>query len=443
MIEINIDNMPNSKETEQRVIGALITDNEAIQKVIEILKPGDFYKWEHAELYKTICKNYYESKNFDAITIAEDTIKRNKIVNPDELIEYCESLENGFYPSVNILKYATILRDKSTKRTLLNIAQNLAELCTGTGTAESESILNYAENAIFKIREDAENAKSKLKHIKDHAVDALEDISQTIERLETETENSTGFSDLDELIKAKEGHLVLIAGRPAMGKTTLALNIAKNMSEQKKKILILSLEMTGKELTKKMFSIFGKVNNKAIENGTLTDHEWEQVTYSISKIHDTEIYIEELSYLTPQLLKSKAKKANSIMQNIDLIVIDYLQLMTVENEQQNKTAEVSEVSRALKLLAKELNCPIIALSQLNRSLEQRPNKRPIMSDLRDSGSLEQDADSILFVYRDEIYDKETPEKGIAEIIVAKNRHGQTGSCKLKFIGEYSTFENLS
>ena len=435
---------PHSDEAEQAVLGGLMLAPEALDRVTERLTERDFYRHDHRLIFRSIQELSAKDKPFDAVTLSEWFESHGKLEAVSQgayLIELASSTPSA----ANIVAYAEIVRDKAMLRQLIEIGTRIVNDGFEPDGRESTELLASAEQAIFKFSQMGLRGRSDFVAMPGALKDAFEELRNRHESGGNITGLPTGYSDFDAMTAGLQStDLVILAARPAMGKTTLALNIAEYAAiKSKKAIAIFSMEMSAGQLAMRLISSNGRVNAQRLRTGQLEDEDWARVTGAIKMLRETNIYIDDTPAISPDVLRSKCRRLKR-EHDLGLVVIDYLQLMSVPGNNENRATEISEVSRALKALAKELAVPVIALSQLNRSLETRTDKRPVMADLRESGAIEQDADLIVFIYRDEYYNKEnSPDKGLAEIIIGKHRSGPTGSCKLKFFGEYTRFDNLS
>ncbi len=432
---------PHSLEAERAVLGGLMLDNRAFDRIADRLTAKDFYRVEHRHLFEVISQLSQKNTPFDVLTIA-DSLKQNNIQNVEEI--YLYELAQNTPSAANIIAYADIVRERSVLRQLIEASQSIADSAYFSEGRSSHDLIDNAERMIFKISDQGERRGEPqiLSHL---LAKATERIDQLYHSGNSITGMPTGFADLDEMTSGLQaGDLVICAGRPSMGKTAFAMNIAENAAiKTKMPVLVFSMEMPGDQLAMRMLSSLGRIDQHRLRTGKLTDQDWASISSNIALLSSAPIYIDDTAALNPTELRSRARRLTREQGKLGLIVIDYVQLMQVPGFKENRTLEISEISRSLKILAKELSVPVIALSQLNRSLEQRHDRRPVMSDLRESGSLEQDADLICFIYRDEVYNEDSPEKGIAEIIISKQRNGPIGKVKLAFQGKYTRFDNLS
>jgi replicative DNA helicase len=434
---------PQSKEAERSVLGAIMLDNRAWDNVSDKITENDFYSRAHKAIFQAIRQLAIKNQPFDVLTITESL---RQIGLLDELGG--EGVLYGIVqktPSAaNAVAYAGIVREKAILRQLISVGTDIANSAFQVGDSDVKDILDKAERDVFKISEEQTRGTGpvELSHLLSKASDTIDRLSQTEGEV---TGLSTGFIDIDNLTSGLHpGDLVVIAGRPSMGKTVLGVNIAEHASlSSDKPVLIFSLEMPAESITMRLFSSLGRINQHKVRTGKLSDEDWPRLSSAISMLSEAKMYIDDTPALTPQELRARARRVARENGGLSLIVVDYLQLMTVAGSSENRTNEVSEISRSLKALAKELNVPLVALSQLNRGLESRTDKRPIMSDLRESGAIEQDADLIAFIYRDEVYNPDSPDKGTAEIIIRKQRNGPIGDVRLAFLGEYTRFDNYT
>ena len=438
---------PHSVEAEQSVLGGLLLDNASWDWVADIVGEHDFYRPEHGLIFQSIGKLISSNHPADVLTVHEEL----KTVGIAESygISYLNQLASNTPSSANIRGYAEIINDRSILRRLIQTADQIANSAFTPDGKTVRTLLDEAESRILAIGQEG-SRKADYLEIEDLMKEAIARISELYERESTSdiTGVATGFADLDRQTSGlQKGDLVIVAGRPSMGKTAFSVNIAENVAlNEGLPVLIFSMEMAGAQLATRMLGSVGRVDQGRLRTGKLTDEEWPRVTEAISKLSKAPILIDETGALNSLELRARARRMARKWGQVGLIVIDYLQLMTGNSggSGDNRATEISEISRSLKALAKEMQCPVIALSQLNRGLEQRPNKRPVMSDLRESGAIEQDADVILFSYRDEVYHADTTtEKGLAEVIVGKQRNGPIGTVKLSWQGQFTKFDNLA
>ena len=431
---------PQSVEAEQSVLGGLLIDNSRWDQVADRLRSGDFYRREHQLIFKAITLLADDSQPADVVTVSEQLEKMGELQNAGGM-EYLGSLANNTPSSANIGAYANIVRDRSLMRSLITVSTDIANTAYFPEGRKAVEILDKAEQRILEISDS--NARSggfvPIKGLLKDTVDRIDELYRADNPI---TGVPTGFTDFDEMTSGLQAaDLIIVAGRPSMGKTSLAMNLAENAAVGSKvPVAIFSMEMPGEQLAMRMMSSLGRINAHRVRTGQLGDDDWPRLTSAVSMLAETPIYIDDSPGLTPMEVRARARRLHR-EHGLGLVVVDYLQLMQTGEASENRATEISLITRSLKGLAKELSVPVIALSQLNRSLEQRPNKRPVMSDLRESGAIEQDADVIVFIYRDEVYNEDSPDKGTAEIIIGKQRNGPTGTVRLTFLGEYTRFEN--
>ena len=436
---------PHSIEAEQAVLGGLMLAPEAYDRINDKLTANDFYRRDHQLIYRAIAELAEKNRPFDAVTLGEWFESQGHM----DLVAggaYLVELASTTPSAANIAAYAEIVRDKAVMRQLIEVGTEIVNDAFQPEGKESDEMLAIAEQKVFAIAEQGARGRTDFVAMNDALKDAFEVLRVRSESGGTVTGLPTGYTEFDMMTAGLQPtDLVILAARPAMGKTTFALNIAEYAAiKSKKAVAVFSMEMSAGQLAMRLISSVGRINATRLRTGQLEDEDWSRVTSAIRILKDqAKVFIDDTPGLSPEVLRSKARRLKR-EHDLGLIVIDYLQLMSVPGNNENRATEISEISRSLKGLAKELNVPVIALSQLNRSLETRTDKRPVMADLRESGAIEQDADMIVFIYRDDYYNKETsPDKGLAEIIIGKQRSGPTGSCKLRFFGEYTRFDNLS
>ncbi len=435
---------PHSIEAEQAVLGGLMLDNRAWDRVIEHVSEIDFYRADHRLIFQVIADLAKRNTPFDMLTLT-DSLKAVNALETAGGESFLYQLANNTPSAANIVAYAEIVRERSVLRQLLSAANEIADLAFHTEGRLSKDLLDEAERRIFKIGDQtARNAEGPLA-IGDVLAKATDRIDTLFHSGNSVTGLATGFTDFDEMTAGlQEGDLVVIAGRPSMGKTALAMNIAEHAAiSGKKPVVIFSMEMPGEMLAMRMMSSLGRINQHKVRTGKLAENDWPRLASAVSMLSEASMFIDDSPALSPSELRGRARRIARSHGQLGLIVVDYLQLMQVPGSKENRTTEITEISRSLKALAKEMHVPVIALSQLNRGLEQRTDRRPVMSDIRESGAIEQDADLIAFIYRDEVYNENSPEKGIAEIIIGKQRNGPIGKVKLTFLGEYTRFENYA
>ena len=434
---------PHSIDAEQSVIGALMLDNATWDQVGDLISEADFYRHGHRLIFQAIERMADAGHPFDVVTLSEQLGERGELDDVGGLAYLGEVAKNT--PSAaNIKAYAGIVRERAVLRSLIQVGSAIADTAYNPEGRKTEELLDHAEKLVFEIAEKGARNRGGFTPIKDLLVDAVDRIDTLFQQDSAITGVATGFSDLDELTSGlQRSDLIIVAGRPSMGKTSFAMNMAEHAAiRDKVSVAVFSMEMPGEQLAMRLMSSLGRIDQHKVRTGKLGDDDWPRLTSAVGLLAEAPVFIDDTPALNPTELRARARRLKR-EHDLGLIVIDYLQLMQVPGSGENRTTEISEISRGLKALAKELNVPVIALSQLNRSLEQRPNKRPVMSDLRESGAIEQDADVIVFIYRDEVYNDESPDKGTAEIIVAKQRNGPIGTVRLTFLGQYTRFESFS
>lgn len=435
---------PHSAEAEQSIIGGLMLDNQAWDKVSTKLCEADFYRTEHRILFRAIISLAKRDQPFDVVTLL-DALKNNNELDDAGGEAYLFELANNTPSVANVTAYADIVREKSVQRQLISVATEIADSAYNPAGREVPELLDLAETRVFAIGEQT-GGDGGPENIKSILVRAVEKIDALYHSGDTITGLATGLSDLDEMTSGLQpSDLIIVAGRPSMGKTTLVMNMAEHAAiKASKPVLVFSMEMPADSLAMRMMSSLGRIDQHKIRTGKLDDDDWPRVTSAVHMLSEAPLFIDDTPALSPSEMRARSRRLAKEHGGLGLIVVDYLQLMKVPGfNAENRTAEISEISRSLKSLAKELQVPVIALSQLNRSLEQRADKRPVMSDLRESGAIEQDADLICFIYRDEVYNEDSPDKGVAEIIIAKQRNGPIGKARVAFIGKYTRFEDLA
>ncbi len=434
---------PQSLEAEQAVIGGLMLANDSFDSVAELLQHKDFYHPQHRIIFQQMAHLADEGQPLDLITVSESLDGIKELDNAGGLAYLAELAKNT--PSAsNILAYAKIVRERATLRELIHVAQDIADSGFNPEGRDSQELLAQAEQQVTLISENRpqEGGFDDVNSLLKGAVDRIDELYHSDSDI---TGLTTGFKDLDEMTSGwQRSDLIILAARPSMGKTTLAMNAVENaLLYTDKPVLVFSLEMPAESLIMRMLSSIGRIDQTKVRNGKLEQGDWDKLSAAVSKLRDKPLFIDDTPGLTPAELRGRVRRQYREHGEVGLIMVDYLQLMRVAGFSEGRTAEISEISRSLKAVAREFDCPVMALSQLNRSLEQRPNKRPINSDLRESGAIEQDADVILFIYRDEVYNEESPDKGTAEIIIGKQRNGPIGTLRLAFQGKYTRFDNLA
>jgi len=435
---------PNSIQAEQSVLGGLMLDNQTWDSVADKVVEGDFYHRGHQLIFRIIAQLADKQMPFDIITISESLAAIGELENAGGL-SYLGLMAKDTPSAANITTYASIVRDRSVLRQLIHVGTDISNSAFNTEGRDTAELLENAERQVFKIAEQRQRGQGGFIPIKSLLARAVDKIETLFEQEGSITGAATGFTDFDMMTSGLQpADLIIVAGRPSMGKTTIAMNMAENIAiKGDKPVAVFSMEMPGDALAMRMMSSLGRIDQHKVRTGKLEDDEWPRLTSAINLLAETKLFIDDTPALTPTEVRSRARRLMREHGQLGLIVLDYLQLMQSPSSGDNRVQQISDISRGLKALAKELNVPVIALSQLNRNLEQRPNKRPVMSDLRESGAIEQDADLIVFVYRDEVYNEDSPDKGIAEIIIGKQRNGPLGTVRLTFLGQYTRFENFS
>ena len=439
---------PHSIEAEQSILGGLLIDNKAIDRIAGQVSASDFYRNDHRIIFTHISKLIDNNDPADIVTVAE-SLEQNAELTKVGGVAYLGLVAENTPTASNITGYAKIVRERSIMRNLVEVGSDIVESAFSPQGKDAQQLLDESESKIFQIADAGTSEKLGFIDIKEllpKAAQRIDDLYQ-LDDPNGVTGVPSGYSDLDQKTAGLQpGDLIIIAGRPSMGKTSLALNIAEHVGmEAGLPVAIFSMEMGAAQLTMRLLGSVGKLDQHKMRIGQLEDEDWPKLTNALGVLNEAPIFIDEGSALNSYEVRARARRLYRQQGKLGLIVIDYIQLMSSANEQstENRATEVSEISRSLKALAKELNVPVVALSQLNRSVESRPDKRPMMSDLRESGAIEQDADVIMFIYRDEVYNPETAEKGVAEILLSKQRNGPTGTVKLTFLGQYTRFENYA
>ena len=436
---------PHSIEAESSVLGGLLLDNGAWDRVGDVLIDSDFYRYEHRLVYAAVGKLVGESKPADVITVHEELQRQGK---GEEIggLAYLNALAQYVPSAGNIRRYAEIVRERSILRQLVSASDDIATNAFNPKGRAVATILDEAEGKIFKIGEQSSRMKQGFQGMDSLVVQLLDRVQEMADNPNDVTGVPTGFYDLDRMTAGLQGgDLVVLAARPSMGKTAFAINIAEHVAlNEGLPVAVFSMEMGASQLAVRIVGSIGRIDQSHLRTGRLTDEEWPRLTEAIERLRNVSLHIDETPGLTPAELRANARRLARQCGKLGLIVVDYLQLMTGSSSgDENRATELGEISRGLKALAKELQCPVIALSQLNRSVEQRTDKRPMMSDLRESGAIEQDADIIMFIYRDDYYNKDSREPGVAEIIIGKQRNGPTGTVKLAFLKPLTRFESLA
>ncbi|MFC2991212.1 MULTISPECIES: replicative DNA helicase [Halomonas] len=435
---------PHSLEAEQSVLGGLMLDNQAWDNVADRLVSDDFYRYEHRLIFNVMAGLAEGGRPLDVVTLSEALEGRDQLDTVGGLATLAELARNT--PSAsNIRAYADIVRERATLRKLIRAASQIADGAFSPQGRPADELVDEAERLVFQISEERPKSGGPIgmSELLAKAVDRIDELFNMQGQM---TGLSTGFRDLDEMTTGLQpSDLVIIAGRPSMGKTTFAMNVVEHaVISSDKPVMVFSMEMPSESLMLRMLSSLGRIDQTRVRTGQLEDEDWPRLTSAVNLLKDKQLFIDDTAALSPNEMRSRVRRLVREHGNVGLIMIDYLQLMQIPGFSENRTGEISEISRSMKGLAKEFDCPVVCLSQLNRSLEQRPNKRPVMSDLRESGAIEQDADVIAFVYRDEVYNPDNPDnQGLAELIIGKQRNGPIGTVHMAFIGKYTRFEDLA
>ncbi|HLS42530.1 MAG TPA: replicative DNA helicase, partial [Paenalcaligenes sp.] len=428
---------PHSVEAEQSVLGGLLLDNAAWDRIADIIVDDDFYRFDHRIIWQHITRLIGLARPADVVTVHESLAMSGKA---DEVggLAYLNALAHNTPSAANIRRYAEIVRERSMLRKLVTVADEISSAAFNPQGKEARQILDDAESRVFQIAQEGARGNAGFQEIQPLLTQVVERIDELYHR-EGDSEITgvpTGFVDLDRMTSGLQpGDLVIVAGRPSMGKTSLSMNIGEHVAiQQGLPVAVFSMEMGAVQLAMRMVGSVGLLDQHRMRTGKLDAEDWPKLTHAVQQVQEAQIYIDETPGLSSMEVRARARRLSRQCGKLGLIIIDYLQLMSGNSSSENRATEISEISRSLKGLAKELDCPLIALSQLNRSLEQRPNKRPVMSDLRESGAIEQDADLILFIYRDEVYNPDSPDKGTAELIIGKQRNGPIGTVRVAFQG---------
>lgn len=439
----NLKVPPHSIEGEQAVLGGLLLSPRAFDQVADVVTEADFYREDHRLIFRAISELSNKGRPCDAVTVTE-WFESHGVVDQVDGGAYVSQLASNTPSAANVRAYAEIVREKSVLRQLIDVGAEITSDAFSSDGRDSRELLEVAEQKVFAIADQGMRSGSTFMPIQEAIKISIEKLQELAEHEGDITGIPTGFRDFDEKTAGlQDSDLIIVAGRPSMGKTTLAMNIAESAAiKHEVAVAIFSMEMSAEQLVRRMFSSLGQIDQNKLRNGKLDDLDWPKLTSAMNLLHKSRIFIDETPSLSPAELRARARRLKR-EHDIGLIVVDYLQLMAVPGTRENRATEIAEISRSLKAIAKELHLPVIALSQLNRALEQRPNKRPVMADLRESGSIEQDADLIVFIYREEVYNEDTSEKGKAEIIIGKHRNGPTGTVVLTFQGHWLRFLNYA
>ena len=434
---------PQSVEAERSVIGGLLISPEGWDAIAEVVVSEDFYRPEHRAIFRQIAKLVDLGQPVDVITVADRLLATGEL-DAAGGHTYLAELAETTPTAANIRAYATAVHERAVLRKLIGAAQDIASTGFHPEGRSAEELLDEAERRIMQISEEGPKTGGAraMEPLLQGALERIEELFQSGGEILGLT---TGFIDLDRMTSGlQDSDLVIVAGRPSMGKTAFAMNLVENAaSGSEKPILVFSMEMPAEQLVIRMMSSLGKIDQTRVRTGKLEQEDWPKLSAAMAKLKEANVFIDDTPALTPTEVRSRARRVAREQGSLGMIMVDYLQLMRVAGSNEGRTAEISEISRSLKAIAKEFKCPVVALSQLNRALEQRPNKRPVNSDLRESGAIEQDADVIMFIYRDEVYHEDSPDQGTAEIIIGKQRNGPIGTCRLMFMGKYTRFENLA
>ncbi len=433
---------PHSIQGEQSVLGGLMLDNSTWDQVADRVTRKDFYRREHQLIFRAVEALAERSQPFDVVTLSEELERRGELEEAGGLA-YLGTLAKDTPSAANIRAYADIVREHSVMRQMIRVGTGIADRGFNPEGRTSVELLDEAERDVFEIAEQRTRGGEGFQPIRTLLTKAVDRIETLFQQDDPITGLGTGFSDFDAKTSGLQpADLIIVAGRPSMGKTSFAMNVAENVAiAVRRPVAVFSMEMPGEALAMRMMASLGRIDQHRVRTGRLEEDEWPRLTGAVSMLSGAPLHIDDTAALTPTELRARSRRLKRELGDLGLIVVDYLQLMQAPGGE-NRTNEISLISRSLKALAKELNVPVIALSQLNRNLEQRPNKRPVMSDLRESGSIEQDADLVVFIYRDEVYNEDSSDKGMAEIIIGKQRNGPTGVVRLAFLGQYTKFENF-
>jgi len=438
---------PHSVEAEQSVLGGLLLDNAAWERIGDALAVDDFYRDDHRRIYRHIARLLESGRPADVVTVAE-SIESSEDKDKAGGLTYLGQLAQNVPSAHNIRRYAEIVRERAVMRKLVAVGNEIADAAVNPMGKDVAQLLDEAESRVFEIAEQGNRGRDGFRDIHQLLTQVMERVDYLYNRDNPSdiTGIPTGFHDLDSMTSGlQEGDLVIVAGRPSMGKTAFALNMGEHVAvEAKLPVAVFSMEMAGTQLATRLLGSLGRLDQHKLRTGRLSDDDWNRLTTAVGRLHSAPIEIDETPALNPLELRARARRIHRKYGKLGLVIVDYLQLMSASSSAgENRATEISEISRSLKALAKELQVPVIALSQLNRTVESRTDRRPVMSDLRESGAIEQDADVIFALYREEFYNPDTPEKGVAEVLILKQRNGPTGRIGLRFAGENTRFDNLA
>ena len=447
MSEITMNFNEQAREAEKAVLGGLMLETERFDSVILKISDQDFHGKDHQLIFESMGELINENKPLDPLTVSEKLDSKN-LLNKIGGKDYLIALATETPTAANLEAYAEIIRQRSVARQLMKANSEIAELINNPQGMDGFSLLDEAERRIFSLNEEANRSQSSIRSMKELIPKSIDTLHQLAESGSKLLGSSTGFRAIDNKLQGlQDGDLIVVAGRPSMGKTAFAMNIAENVlvnnDENTGAVLVFSLEMPAESLTTRLLSGMSKLDQQDVRSGKLDNKQVTQVVEQSKRLRELPLYIDDSSLLSPMELRARARRINRLEPNgLSLVVVDYLQLMQIPGSLENRVNQISEISRSLKSLAKELNVPVLALSQLNRAVEQRTDKRPMMADLRDSGAIEQDADVILFIYRDEVYNEDSDQGNKAEIIIGKQRNGPIGTINLTFLKAFTRFENF-
>ncbi|MCY4329550.1 MAG: replicative DNA helicase [Endozoicomonadaceae bacterium] len=436
--------VPHSIEAEQVMLGSLMVDNQLWDVVADKLSSEDFYHQAHQKIFVCIASLAQDTQPFDPVTVSE-ALKNNQLLEACGGDDYLAQLVESIPSLSNAEAYASIVYERAVLRRLIKASQNIIQLAINPEGKSCNDIVESAERTIFQLTEQR-NSDSGPVAIKPLLKSTLNRIDELFNSSNAITGLSSGFKDLDEMTSGLQpADMVVVAARPSMGKTVMGMNLVESamLNSADKPVVVFSLEMPAEQILMRTLASMGKINQTRVRTGRLEDDDWPKLASAVKRLKEKKLFVDDTPGMSPQAMRSRLRRIVRQHGPLGLVMVDYLQLMQIADYKEGRINEISEISRSLKSMAKEFNVPMVALSQLNRSLEQRPNKRPVNSDLRESGAIEQDADLILFIYRDEVYNPDTEHKGIAEIIIGKQRNGPIGTVRLAFMGQYARFDDLS